>query len=993
MARIAVRGFVLGLVCLLLAPCAALAQSQFTGQVKDESGGALPGVTVEAASPVLIEKAKSVVTDSSGRYTIVDLRPGAYKLTFSLTGFGTVVRDNVDLPSNFVANVNIEMKVGALEETITVSGQSPLVDTQQAAKTQVLSRDLLDALPLVRQFTNSGVPVPGIRTGVPDVGGNRMVVQNKMQSRGAGNADNDILYDGQRITGMLDQGSTVPYSNEGMSQEVTVTLVEGSAEAARSGVIINSIPRDGGNVASGAVWLSGSKGSWQSNNADPSKLKNVVSPPGAGHIRNFNGSLGGPIRKNKAWFFLSVRHVDSTRINVNSLNLLGQRAYVEDQYIRNVTPRITYQVADKHKFAVSWDRTWKQFGHDQGGAGVDETATQTRSPRHGPYGTGAAKWTSTLSSRWLYELGFHSSESTYVATAQPWRIFQRGSPEWYAAARKETDPAGTLVSAPDCYLLAGCSAWNSNQESSRLGLRQGIATSISFVTGSHNVKFGVQHDWGPEREGQNTTADLTQVYRIVNGVRTPYQVRIENTPRQFNAYLDYESAVFIQDSWTIKRLTVSPGLRVEWFKGENLENFADPGRFVPARLFPGLVQPFNWDHLPAPRVAVAYDLFGDGKTAIKGSIGKFYQTQGVEMLRPYTAARSAATSTFNWVDNGDDIAQDNEFLPNGCVTCGSNATFGTLIVSQAADPSLKHAYNWKQSIQIQREMFNRLSLSFGAFRTPWHDLGDQRNLLVPRSAWLNSGGGTEFTVTNPLNRSQVFKAYQLAPASRGQSQLFDTTNPDFRQYYNGIELSGQARLPRGAILFGGWTMERMRSVSCNSYGSDPNSRTTDLYRGFPIATGLQADPDGTPWCDETKYHIPFTHDFKLSGSTPILYGVDFGFILQNLAGPMSTRTYALVNNQFPGGTSVGTAQTIMLDRPGTFYIPRLVQLDISLKKNFRMGNRSMSFQLDYFNVTNSNSILTESLGVTNADGGGPSLGNVTSFLDGRIPRIAFQYKF
>src|SRR5262249_21676589 len=160
--------------------------------------------------------------------------------------------------------------------------------------------------------------------------------------------------------------------------------------------------------------------------------------------------------------------------------------------------------------------------------------------------------------------------------------------------------------------------------------------------------------------------------------------------------------------------------------------------------------------------------------------------QGVELLRPYTAARSAATSTFNWTDtNLDGIAQDSEFLPNGCVTCGSNATFGTLIVSQAADPNLKHAYNWKQSIQIHGEMFHRLSVSLGAFRTPWHGLGDQKSLLVPRSAWLSSGGGTEFTVTNPLNRSQVFKAYQLATASRGQSQLFDTTNPDFRQYYNG----------------------------------------------------------------------------------------------------------------------------------------------------------------------------------------------------------------
>jgi hypothetical protein len=489
-------------------------------------------------------------------------------------------------------------------------------------------------------------------------------------------------------------------------------------------------------------------------------------------------------------------------------------------------------------------------------------------------------------------------------------------------------------------------------------------------------------------------ADLNQVYRIVNGVRTAYQVQIENTPRQFNAHLDYESALFVQDSWTIKRLTLSPGLRVEWFKARNLDNFADPGRFVPARFFPGAVQPFNWDHQPAPRFAAAYDLFGDGKTAIKGSIGKFYQTQGVELMRPYTAARSAATSTFNWTDtNLDDIAQDNEFLVNGCITCGSNANFGTLVVSQAADPNLKRAYNWKQSLQLQREVFGRVSLSLGAFRTPWRDIGDQRNTLVPRTAWQTAGGGTEFTVTNPLNRAQLLKAYQLRSDLRGQSYLLDTTNPDFRQYYNGYEISGQARLPRGAVLFGGWTMERMRTISCNSFVSDPNGRSSDLYRGFPIATGLQADADGTPWCDQTKYHIPFINDFKLSGSTPLFFGVDFGFVLQSLSGAMQSRTYQLVNNQFPGGTSVGTAQTIMLDRPGTYYLPRLEELDVTIKKNIRTGRRSMSFEIDYFNVTNSNSILGNTNTVTNVDGGGPNLGNVTSFLDGRIPRIAFQYKF
>jgi hypothetical protein len=994
MGRTVGSGLVLALACLALLPATAAAQgaSQFTGLVTDESGGVLPGVTVEAASPVLIEKMKSAVTDSNGRYTIIDLRPGLYKLTFSLPGFSTVVRDNVELTSNFIATINVAMKVGSLEETITVSGSTPLVDVQQAAKTQVLSRDLLDGLPLVRQFTNMGIVVPGIRTGAPDVGGNRMVVQNKMQARGTGLKENNITIDGLRIIGALDQGGTVPYSNDGINEEVAITFGAGSAEHSRGGVTISSIPREGGNSVSGAVFLGGSDGDWQSNNADPAKLKNVQAPAGAGHIRNFNGSMGGPVMRNRLWWFLSVRHVDSTRLNVNSINLLGQRAYTEDQYLRNVSPRLTWQVSQKNKFAVSWDRTWKQFGHDQGGEGVDESATQTRSPRHGPYGTGAIKWTTTLTSRWLLEAGFSSSQSSYVATPQPWRIFPRGSAEWLASARKESD---VLVSAPGCSLAAGCRNWNNNQESMRNGLRQATVFAASFVTGSHNVKFGVQHDFGPEVEGQNRPADLTQIYRTINGVpRTPFQVTIENTPRQFNAQMNYDSAIYAQDSWTIKRLTMNAGFRLEWFKSTNVDNFADPGRFVPARFFPEYEMPMDWDATPAPRFAAAYDLFGDGRTALKANIGLYRETWSSEIMRDYTAARAASSSTFNWTDrNGDDIAQESEFLVNGCLTCGSNANFGSVVNSRISDPNRKRAHNWEQAVSVQHQLLDNVSVTAGVYRRIWYNIDDTDNTLVNQNDWLNSGGGVEFTVTNPLDRSQLLKAYQLRPAVRGQSFTVDTTNADARSLYNGYEVSGTARLARGAILFGGWTMERNRTRNCTSLGDNPNGRRNDYYREFTTAIGLQADPDGTRWCDQTKYTVPFTHDFKLSGSTPTLFGIDVGFLMQNLAGAMRSLTYTLVNNQFPGGTNVGTAQELLLNRPGTLYLPRFFQLDVTVKKNFRFGRRSLSLQVDYFNVTNSNSILGLTNTVINQDGGGPNLGNVTSFLDGRIPRIAMQYKF
>src|SRR5437763_7211557 len=138
----------LAVACVLLLPTLALAQGQIVGQVKDESGAILPGVTVEASSPALIEKVKSGVTDDQGRYRIVDLRPGTYKLTFQLTGFSTLTRDGLPLSADQTLNINADMKVGSLEETVTVSGQAPQVDVQQASRVTNITREIIDTLPV-----------------------------------------------------------------------------------------------------------------------------------------------------------------------------------------------------------------------------------------------------------------------------------------------------------------------------------------------------------------------------------------------------------------------------------------------------------------------------------------------------------------------------------------------------------------------------------------------------------------------------------------------------------------------------------------------------------------------------------------------------------------------------------------------------------------------------------------------------------------------------
>jgi hypothetical protein len=186
----------------LLLPATASAQSAFTGVVRDTSGAVLPGVTVEAASDALIEKTRSVVTDGNGTYRLVDLRPGTYTLTFSLEGFATVRREALQLQSDFTMTVNTEMKVGALEETLTVTGAAPTVDVQSTTKSQVLNRETLDAIPTGRTIQGMGQLITGVSLNAPDVGGSRAMQQTYMSAHGAGASQTTVQVDGLLVNGI-----------------------------------------------------------------------------------------------------------------------------------------------------------------------------------------------------------------------------------------------------------------------------------------------------------------------------------------------------------------------------------------------------------------------------------------------------------------------------------------------------------------------------------------------------------------------------------------------------------------------------------------------------------------------------------------------------------------------------------------------------------------------------------------------------------------------
>ena len=1004
MARNVVTRSVFLLVCLIALSSAAQAQSQFTGIVKDESGAVLPGVTVEAASPALIEKSKTVVTDSNGRYTIVDLRQGTYRITFMLTGFSTVVRDGIELPANLALTINADMKLGALEETITVSGQTPLVDVTQAARTQVITRDLIDTLPTTRNLQSIGQLVPGVRMGNPDIGGTQQTEQTRPRVHGIA-ANNTVNYvDGMNVNSQ-EVSQAQAYLNDALNAEVSVVTAAQPAEIQSGGLRTNSIPKDGGNTVSGAVFLGGSDGNWQSDNVDDYlRSQNITSANSILHIQNFNASLGGPVKRDRLWFFLAARHVSTDTLVANTPEYIVTPKNeflrtVQDTYVRDALARLTWQINDRNKLASFFQRIWKRKGGDFG-FGTDPRASTFRDPRTGHYALGNIKYTNTRTSRILIEAGYstnyaHSTQSNRPERALP-RYLPNGeiNPAWFANGRR-TDTA--LNINPECAYSFGCTVWMSNGLDHRVeDTRRVIVGALSYVTGTHNFKIGFSDSFGPVHVFDDRQADLVE--NFTNG--RPSSVTVASTPGNTFDSVKFDLGYYVQDSWTIKRLTLNPGLRVDNFNSYIEETAVPAGRFVPARFFPARKNVPNWIRYLAPRLSAAYDLFGTGRTAVKAAVSKYYQPLTGSFADTYAPALQ--NESRNWFDcdinaagtacsgrllptDGDNIAQDHEIGPSG------NPRFG-LAADRDFDPNIKWQGNWETMASVSHQLSTRVSISAGYYHRIFQNLsitdrtlistGDYTAFTVPMPsiASPNLAGGVDATLVGVLDPNEVLTIYNLSLAKRSVygAALLDRNAPDDKSIYDGIDVLVQGRLRGGSNIIASWTIEKNVSVFCSS-DDNPNGPTVaDLYTGSPAANGGR-------FCDQREFDIPWTNEFKLAGSYPLVMGIDVGAVLQSYAGSPRVITWSPPATLFPGGRT--NAETVVLTRPGSLYYPRYNQLDVNFKKNFRAGRKTYSGQVDLFNALNGNAIFARNNSIGN------SLGQVQSILQGRIVRLALQMKF
>jgi hypothetical protein len=979
---------------LMAVPPIALAQSAIAGVVRDASGAVLPGVTIEASSDVLIEKTRSVISDGQGQYTIVDLRPGVYVVTFTLTGFQTLRREGVELPANFTASINADLRVGALEESITVSGATPVVDVQSTARTTVLNRETLDAIPTGRTIQSVGQLVVGVSLNVPDVGGSRAMQQTYMSVHGLSASQVTTQVDGMMVNGLDGDGAVQNYFNNAMSQEMSYQTAGAGADVSGGGVRLNMVPKEGGNQYSGSWFGAWSDGSWQGKNlTDDLRSRGLTAPDRIAKIYDFNFSFGGPLKENKLWFFTSARKwgVDapiadtfytpagsnfSQTISLCTSRALSCEQGIDDQKIRSALVRTTWQVTPKNKFGVYYDHVFKDRGH--GMTAGDDPATASQVWNSPNYSTGSVKWTSTATNRMFLEAGFSFNKERYNIVNQPGIIQERGTAAWYAGPSRRDLSLGTHWASLDTHLGQYPDRFNT----------QG---AMSYVTGSHNVKAGAQVNWGTYRRTRVANGDLIQRYR--NGV--PDSVQVYNTPIEWTDLLNADLGIFAQDAWTLKRLTMNIGARWEYFDSSVKEANAPGGRFVPIRSFQAIPMPV-WKDI-APRFGIVYDLFGNAKTAVKASINKYMQAQTINFADQFNPL-VLTSAILTWNDlNRDDVAQGEL----GCVYqqpgCEINFAqmpnnFGTRALT-VPNPDIKRVYNVEATVGVQHELFPAVQINAGWFHRSFHNLPRQTNTLQSFSDY------TLVNVASPIDGSPI-PMYNVSSAAIARVNNLVATDPDQKMWYNGIEVSFNARLPRGATAFGGLTSERMLWTLCNE----------------------QSNPNNLLYCDSSKNDLPFRTQLKLAGSYPLPYGVTISASLQAMPGyllgtniPSPT---ALPNLTTPAGTSsvwqisrtttypanckgactpgalvipgMTAAQlNVPLIAPGTEFAERVNQLDLSLAKWFTIRRVRLQGQLDFFNALNGNDVL----GVRSQNYGTASYFQPASILQGRIIRIASQLRW
>ena len=999
------------LVCLLAVPGIGSAQ-QIGGTVADTTGAVLPGVTVEARSPALIEQVRTAVTDGSGQYLIVALEPGTYAVTYTLPGFNVFVREGLELSSGFTASIDVQLSVGDIQETVTVSGATPVVDIQNVAQRAVMDREVIDSIPTGKSLNSYGLLIPGMFGAnsygsniTQDAGGLSLQGLGTMSIHGGSVDDQVINVNGMDVGDAFLQGASIAYFPDTNFEEMSFSYSGNSAETETGGVSISMIPREGANSFSGSLFTTFSFPNLMASNLDQDLLdRGLQNATAVDEIWTISPSFGGPIVRDRVWFFLTH---SSQVANLQSPGVFFAkdpgafiyepdltRPSVDESTAREQSMNLTVQVTSKDKLKAYWTNSSssKPFtlqGRALGTIFLTPEASFDLQLRTNAY---QVAWTRPHTNRLLFEAGFSHMPVGHF--------------DGPTAGSEPTLP-GILEVAP----LRG-----HRNPSSFLGqtIRQdpkevnNFRASMSYVTGSHNLKFGVTL---LEQNHGLQTGHGGDWQRFLTLRGLPFRATFDGATNQADQSTNF--GIYAQEQWTLDRLTVNAGLRWDYIDAGYPDQERPTNIWVRAPfLVPGQTV-VTWKDFQ-PRLGMAYDLRGDGRTALKFSASRYGKRESTDWARAVNPAGNNLRMDRSWFDGatghpflgipfgafpscigpvacipGDGEVQGDPLnpLPNGEIV-GPNPTpaFGIPAITTFFDPDWAFGWgnresNWEFSGSIQQELVAGMSIDVGYFRRVWINravVDDQAvgtgdfevaTVGIPTDSRLPGGGGGTLSF------------YDLRPGAVPVPDEITTRSGNFggeSEVWNGFDITVDARV-ENILLQGGVSTGRVSHDYCDAVSQVPES-----------APSRALDGDTSP-LEHCSRNGSWLTQVKLLGSYTLPYDIQIAATLQNQPGPER-----LALAQFTAAdTDLGrplvlypSAAELNLVEPDSFYGERFSQVDLRLTKIFRLGGTArFRAMFDLFNVFNANAVTIEEPSF------GPGWLAPINIMPGRLAKFAFQVDF
>lgn len=1016
---------------LVLTSATALAQgtgaASITGTVRDESGGVLPGVTVEVSSPVLIEKVRSTVTDSDGAFRITELRPGIYSVTYSLPGFSILRREGIELSPSFTATLNAELKVGTLEETVTVSGRTPLIDTSTLTQQKTIKRELLTAVPTSQSALGIASLMPAVvqPPNAQDVGGSMGERSVRISIHGSKTSDARLRQEGMIYNALTpggDFGTTGLegtgrgyYINPLAASEIIVDAgTMGSAEYGVGGAQSNAIYKDGGNQFSGAVFGAWTGHQLQSNNlSDQLKSQGLTAVNTIRKVYDANFTFGGPIVRDRFWFFGHARtwgtsgrpaslyrdaNIGGRTVGAPTAMWLYAPDLSQPVDQREVDKgggfRLTGQLTPKDKVTFSYDRQRNFQDSLSGALNLGTTKLEGNGPYCQQHSVYQGTWMRPQSQRVLFEGGVTVSRFNFGDWGTRLDLSN------YAQCGDQLDHNVSINDTGFGYTYNGGGSRTlslSHQSNGRF--------SVSLISGSHNFKIGTAWMYGlggghrsyTDRSPSQVNG-LPVAYTFLRGV--PTGLTQFAAPLLQIAQLNPDLGIFAQDQWRVtSRLTASLGLRLDWVRESVPETCEPAGRLVDARCYQALNDTPNWKDLN-PRMGVVWDPTGSGMTAVKVGLNRYVNgatTGAANAFAPVNA--SVSSTTRSWADGNGNFLPDCDLrspVANGECGAMANASFGQLQSTVNPDSDWirgwsKRPYNWQMSIAVDRQIVPGVSVTAGFYRTWYGNFIAVDNLQVAPSDYSPYCVDVPADPRLPGNISgkSLCGLYDINPDKFGRVNSIVTHSASYgkqKDVYNGADALFQARRGRFTAS-GGWNIG--------------NSVQLGTTAGGAVASGSEACfvVDSPQQLFHCKINNPYQSRFKINGTYLLpWYNIQVAAVYQNNPGPQYTTNISYTTAQIAkslgrplsGGTR---AVTIEVADPYTQFGPRITQLDLRGSKILRLsGGRQIQVNADLYNALNGSPVINFFSTYNLADNGARWRAP-TQIMDGRLAKVSVQFDF